>query len=449
VCDDGKDGSYDDNSNKKDDVDVIILDCWKLFCRTLRTNQHYQNLISLKVECKTDDANLAYLIGRLPFYIENIHFGKECSCDKRSLLALSCALTILNPAITTTATSVVVAEAEAEAATAMTTTTTMLSQRLKTLSISSSLTFPPDEQQEEDGLTELCHALQYATKIKRLELGKYIFTVTKMTTLVNSLIIAAEQQQQQRGEISRYSSDNCGIEYLSLVTCVNDSYDLYKPGSSSNENKNSFWTNIDSKHEQCCWGVFCNKALKQNQLKSLTILLLPQNSYIRQVLACNVMEYNTSLEYINLKFASLYSNKIKYYLDLNRGGRRLLTTTSMPMSTSTTKSATSLTTAPTSSTTKQNHHIRSELWPIVLARASTLSSSIDYTTGATTMQSISAYATSSPITSSRTSSNTTMAGQLAATKKKGNIPYARYDGGPKRRYDVVYCLLRNRILLEL
>ena len=436
------DDEYDDNNKNDDDSDdEIIIDCWKLFCRTLRTNQHYQNLISLKVECKTDDEDLAYLIGRLPYHLETIRFGKECSCDKRSLLALSCALAA---AAATTATTTMTT-------TITTTTTTMLSQRLIALSISSSLSFPADEKQEEDGLTEFCHALQYATKLKRLELGKYIFSGTKMTTLVDSLIISAQQQQQQgQGEIMRYRSGNCGIEYLSLFTCRNDSSDLYKQRSSNNNNKNtnSLRTNIDNCHEQSCWDVFCNKGLKQNQLKSLRILLLPQNSYIRQI-SCNVMKYNTSLEYFYTSIATLYSNKIRYYLDLNRGGRRLLTTTSMIVSTSTTKSTTTLTTAPTSSTTKQNHHVRSELWPIVLARASLLLSSMDYTTGATTLQSISDYTTASPTTTNRTSSNITMAGQQAATRKKGNRSYPRYDGGPKRQYDVVYCLLRNHILLEL
>jgi hypothetical protein len=431
------DDEYDDNNKNDDADDVIIIDCWKLFCRTLRTNQHYQNLISLKVKCKTDDEDLAYLIGRLPYYLENVDFGKECSCDKRSLLALSCALIMINAAMTV----ITPASAATTATTTMTTTTTttpMLSQRLKAISISSSLSFPADEQQEEDGLTEFCHALQYATQLKRLELGKYIFSGTKMTTLVDSLIIAAQQQHQQgQGKIMRYCRGNCGIEYLSLLTCLN------------NNNTNSLRTNIDNCHENDCWDVFCNKALKQNQLKSLTILLLPQNSYVRQVFACNVMKYNTSLEYFNSNSATLYSNKIRYYLDLNRGGRRLLTTTSMTVSTSTTKSTTTLTTAPTSSTTKQNHHVRSELWPIVLARASLLSSSLDYTTGATALQSISDYTTASPITSSRTSSNSTVAGQRAVTRKKGNRSYPRYDGGPKRQYDVVYCLLRNLILLEL
>mmetsp|Transcript_6360 Transcript_6360/g.6284 ORF Transcript_6360/g.6284 Transcript_6360/m.6284 type:complete len:144 (-) Transcript_6360:72-503(-) len=104
------------------------------------------------------------------------------------------------------------------------------------------------------------------------------------------------------------------------------------------------------------------------------------------------------------------------------------------------------------------------LWPINLARASIIATSLDYTTSASLLASIvKAKATKAKNTANaalQQANNTTDTNTMKIKMKKRRMilmkkqsvhtRYGCWDGeSKKRRYDVVYCLLRSRILLEL
>ena len=309
-----------------------------------------------------------------------------------------------------------------------------------------------------------------------------------------------------------------------MVTCRdqhgnNDTKNTCRTNSATtkgnnNNNKHSLSpsSSLKARPATSCWDVLCKNGLKQNPLPSLRILLLPQTFCIRTLLggeaggggggtttkvigertitttaptptteeeessaAGCIMKCNLSLEYINLNTLSLQcvpTQRIKYYLDLNRGGRRIIST-SMSTSTSTTLNGGGGWVANNNKSSNDNNNYcgsslsESLLWPIILARASTIATSLDYTTSASLLASIvKAKATKAKNTANAAAAALQQANNTTDTntmkikmKKRRMIPmkkqsvhtrYGCWDGeSKKRRYDVVYCLLRNRILLEL
>jgi len=382
------DDNNDDNANNNatNDEDTIEeIDCWELFCRELRSN--HPQLKSLEIRCKTRDEELAYLIDHaiapaavndvtaidsptptsvLP--IEKIVFGKWCSCDELSLLALSRVLT---------------ASFSAE-------------RRWKVLTLSRGVKLPSraaldagnilPKRDDRSGLLQFCRALQHAKALTHLELGDYILDETEMGALFESLVLASGK-----------------IERLSLFACATISQDVYEKilcGSCANhiesqqQQKQQESNTIPSSFLSC---------LTQNRLPSLRLLYLPKEA---SKALCEVLKSNTSIEWINNQGRTKTQ---EYYLDLNRGGRHILTAMSENESERGVESDSAchrddalFPSTPMSASTS----LSPALWPKVLERASS------------DIQSV-----------------------LGVRKK-------RYCGGTNRKYDVVYCLLRNQILLQ-
>ena len=343
----------DENVNVNDELDdemeetntIEDFDCWELFCRELRTN--HPRLKVLEIHCKTSDSELAYLIEHaiastakkdynsqlsssvLP--MEKLFFGKLCSCDIMSLLALSRVLT------------------------------SSWARRWKSLTISRGFKLPsraaldaglplPQRPADRRGLLEFCRSLKHATALTRLNLADYILDEIEMGALFESLVLASGR-----------------IEKLSLFGCAATSNGVYETvlcgGTCSSENKESSFTPY----------------LILNQLPNLQFLHLPREALKA---LCKVLKSNASIEFINNHGRT---RTHEYYLDLNRGGRRILTA---------------------SATESDGVHsaIPPTLWPNVL--------------------------------------------ELASTDIHPGLKKDRYCGGKNRKYDVVYHLLRNRILLE-
>lgn len=196
---------------------------------------------------------------------------------------------------------------------------TPLSSRLKALTITN------DRLSEEvvPGLQEFCACLHHTQSLKYLSLGDYMLHESDMIALVSSL-----------------SKISC-IRELSLLSCGMTAQSIRR---------------------------LCREGLQSNSIPSLRALSVPEDAKDEMLIA---LEDNTSLE--RLVMEGQLINKHKYYLDLNRGGRKLLRQSVVPMS----------------------------LWPLVLARA--------------------------------------------MNRKSRKV----YHGGEKRHLDVLYCLLRNKVLLEI
>ncbi len=338
---------HGDENDEKDETNAIEdFDCWELFCRELRTN--HPRLKVLEIHCKTSDSELAYLIDHaiastakkchnsrisssvLP--MEKLFFGKLCSCDIMSLLALSRVLTSCS------------------------------ARRWKSLTISRGFKLPsravldaglplPPRPADRRGLLEFCRCLKHATDLTRLNLADYILDEVEMGALFESLVLASGR-----------------IEKLSLFGCAATSNEVYETvlcGSTySGENKESSFTPY----------------LILNQLPNLQFLHLPREALKA---LCKVLKSNTSIEFINNHGRT---KTHEFYLDLNRGGRRILT-------------------ASVTESDGVQSAIPPTLWPNVL--------------------------------------------ELASTDIHPGLKKDRYCGGKNRKYDVVYHLLRNRILLEL
>jgi len=328
------------------------MDCWELFCRRLPIN--HPRLKHLTIQCKARDEDLAYLIkysiSSPPFLaLETLRFGKMCSGGDLSLVALARALT-------TTTTSATTIESPTNDK-----VSPCFSQRLKILSISSGtklLSSSPallaDIHHRQRGLVDACHALETATALTHLELSDYVLDQTELRVLLESLV-----------------KNGGSIERLSLLTCGVTSPVVYET------------------FQEC---------LTRNQLPFLKVLLLPEPA---SKFLGKALEFNTSIESINYSRGG--SPTLRYYLDLNRGGRRILTNTN---SNSNSNAAI---------TKHENHHF----------------------TSSNSTASEHAVPTISPALYPR------ILDRASHMKKHG------YLGTDKRRYDVVYCLLRNRILLEL
>ena len=333
---------YDDSNQTNEADEVNGIDCWQLFCQELRKNHPHLN--SLSIYCKTSDKDLSYLIDYaiapagltdansntpstvLP--IQALFFSKLCSCDEKSLLALS---RILNSAS---------------------------GQNWRSLSISRGVKLPsqsslddglplPSRPTGRHGLLEFCRSLQYATALTKLTMGDFIFDEFEMGALFESLVLASGK-----------------IEKLSLFDSAATSNQVYEKvlcGGAIND--------ISPKSPSC---------LIQNQLPNLRFLHFPREALKALV---EVLRYNTSIEWIN---ASFRTKTHEYYLDLNRGGRRILTN---------------------SVGSKYSSKVSPTLWPQILERAS--------------------------------------------SDLRTELHKDRYCGGENRKYDVVYHLLRNQILLEL
>ena len=375
--DDNNDEKTNDNSgnhNATSDGEMIEdIDCWEVFCRELRSN--HPQLKSLEIRCKTRDEELAYLIdhaiapaavadvdvdSQLPtsvLPIEKIVFGKWCSCDELSLLALSRVLTASSSA----------------------------ARRWKVLTLSRGVKLPsraaldagnllPKRDDDRLCLLQFCRALQHARSLTHLELGDYLLDETEMGALFESLVLASGN-----------------IERLSLFACAAISQDVYEKvlcGSGANHIESQQQKPQESNLKSPSSFLSC---LTQNRLPSLRLLYLPKEA---SNALCEVLKSNTSIEWINNQGRTKTQ---EYYLDLNRGGRHILT--AMPYSEREIErdSAT-----PMSASTS----LLPSLWPKVLERASS------------DIQSV-----------------------LGVRKN-------RYCGGKNRKYDVVYCLLRNQILLQ-
>lgn len=341
--DKGSQSENDGNETTNGTDDVKDIDCWKLFCRELREN--HPHLTSLAIYCKTSDNDLAYLIDHaiapanltdsdsktasavLP--IEHLYFSKLCKCDDQSLYALS---RVLNSSS---------------------------AQKWRSLTISRGVKLPSRASLDEGlplpprplfrhGLLEFCRSLRYAPALTKLSMGDFIFDEFEMGALFESLVLASGR-----------------IEKLSLFDSAATSNDVYE--------------------KVLCGGAIGNisqespSSLIQNRLPNLRFLRFPREALKALV---EVLKYNTSIESINHTWRT---QTHEYYLDLNRGGRRILTNSAG------TKDG-SLKASPT-------------LWPTILERASS---------------------------------------NLHTSFEKN-----RYCGGEKRKYDVVYHLLRNKILVEL
>ena len=376
-----------------------------------------------------------------------------------------------------------------------------------------------------------CSALHCLTNMKRLEMVNYTFDPIAMQVFTESILTIQQTSS---------SSRNRGIKYLSLLNCrsTNTAYNNNGDRENANdqyEEDDDTSSNNDNRWSDCCWDIFCNIGLKQNRLPSLKVLLLPPTSlHVFKLLACNVLPVNTSLVYVNYLPWSLYrrmtitmipaatktttevigdsssscvssskelyqnyTKQIKYYLDLNRGGRQILTRTTTSWCTPPligydipipTAAATDTNTKNTpelvlptmmsgarnrSGDHKNDNNYRIPidiLWPYVLAHAASLATTVDYSSATTTIATLMSTSTSTltaacygPVCSGMNTRNDVETNATVVrhnrrqcvtksstkTKEKEKKPFLRYDGGIARTHDVVYCLLRNRILLEL
>ncbi len=335
-----------DHNEKETSNEAKDMNCWDFFCQELRKN--HPKLKVLEIHCKTSDSDLAYLIDHaiaattsdLPsetpssvLPIEQLFFGKLCSCDGMSLLALSRVL---------------------ESSSAL---------RWQSLTMSRGFKLPsraaldaglplPQRPPDKGGLLQFCRSLKHAKALTKLCLADYILDEIEMGALFESLVLASGR-----------------IEKLSLFGCGAISNEVYESvlcgGSFASENNKSCSTSF----------------LMQNRLPNLRFLHLPREALKA---LCKVLKFNTSIEFINNHGRT---RTHEYYLDLNRGGRRILTASATKFNGQQVHSA-----------------ISPKLWPNVL--------------------------------------------ELASTDINPGLNKDRYCGGKNRKYDVVYHLLRNRILLE-
>jgi hypothetical protein len=209
-----------------------------------------------------------------------------------------------------------------------TTPSSSLSGRLTVLSLTNQVL----TEDVVPGLAEFCRSLRFATFLTFLSLGDYMLHEPEMRALVHSL-----------GKMPFLTS-------LSLMTCGMTSQSIQH---------------------------FCREGLQLNTIPSLRALSIPEDA---KDAISTALVFNTSLERLLMEGRS---EKHTFYLDLNRGGRRLLqqkpkTTTDAPASA-----------------------VPISLWPLVLDRA------------------------------------------MHPRAEKF------YYGGQQRHVDVLFCLLRNKILLEL
>jgi len=343
ICSDSPAESKDGDDGGDDGSDFEVIDCWELFCDQLPFN--HPRLKTLTILCKTRDEDLAYLIVNAvssPSFLtlDTLKFGNMCAFDEQSLAALARALTMG----TTTANSSKTSDVSAIS----------LPQRLRSLSLSRGRKLPSPCSSliadaihgEQRGLIEFCRALEAASALTRLTLSDYVLDQAEMGALFESLVQSGRK-----------------IERLSLLSSAVTSPKVY----------DTF--------------VGC---LKRNELPVLEVLLLPEAA--SRVLG-KALEFNTSIQSINYSRGG--SPTLSYYLDLNRGGRCILT-----MATDSQHDDDGSKTHSVSIASNTRPAISPSLYPQILHRAFHL-------------------------------------------KKYG------YLGGDKRKHDVVYCLLRNRILLEL
>jgi hypothetical protein len=241
-----------------------------------------------------------------------------------------------------------------------TTSSSSLSRRLSVLSIT-------NKELSEDtvaGLKEFCQALQYAHSLTYLSLGEYMIYDMDMKALVSSLS----------------SSNVCTpspskIETLSLLTC-----------------------GMTAQSIRC----LCEEGLQQNKIPNLRALSIPEDA--ADALAIT-LEHNTSLEKLLMEGRTDIHT---YYLDLNRGGRRLFQLVDRTENENRSSTNNSQEKDGDDWDICQTKHynddvvtVPASLWPQVLSRA--------------------------------------------MHQKSGKF----YYGGRDRDLDVLYCLLRNRILLEM
>lgn len=311
----------------------IIMDCWKYLCRHLAVV--HPKLKALLVMCKAGDDDLAFLIRHtagphclLPA-LETLRFGKRCFCDQNSLAALTQAFS-----------ATIVTEIDDSASKEE--EYSSFSKRIKELSIcrgkplpsiwkplpSGSLGLMDEIHRQQLGLLDFCAALGTATALQCLVVSDYVFDAKELGRLFESLV-------RSGGKIERIWLLQCN------VTSPNDYEEL-------------------------------KGYLLRNELQRLKNLFLPEEA--AKVLG-EALEKNTSVEFINYSRGG--SPTLRYYLDLNRGGRRII-----------------------NGGASESPNVAPSLYPILLDRASVLG------------------------------------------KKE------RYLGGDKRKYDVIYSLLRNRIALE-
>lgn len=338
--------NHDDNETEACD-ETKDINCWELFCQELRAN--HPKLKVLEIHCKTSDSDMAYLIDHaiapaatidLPSQtsssilpIETLLFGKLCSCDAMSLLALSRVLKSSS------------------------------ARRWQSLTMSRGFKLPsraaldaglplPQRTPDKGDLLEFCRSLKHAIALTKLCLADYILDEIEMGALFESLVLASGR-----------------IEKLSLFGCGATSNEVYESvlcgGTFTKEDNKSCTTSL----------------LMQNRLPNLRFLHLPREALKA---LCKVLKFNTSIEFINNHGRT---KTHEYYLDLNRGGRRILTAVETKFDGQQVHSA-----------------ISPNLWPSVL--------------------------------------------ELASTDINPGLNKDRYCGGTNRKYDVVYHLLRNRILLE-
>ena len=191
-----------------------------------------------------------------------------------------------------------------------------------------------------------CQALKHASSLTKLELNDYLLGENELLALFRSLALA---------------SDKPKIERLSLFSCATVSSDVYERVLCNTESS----IKQNTHERQKTTSSLITSSLVHNQLPELRILALPREA---SKALCTVLKSNTSLRWIT---NSGRTKTHEYYLDLNRGGRRILT---------------------------DNPSSIPSLWPTILERAQSRSKD-------------------------------------------------RYCGGPERTHDVIYCLLRNKILL--
>mmetsp|Transcript_25611 Transcript_25611/g.60030 ORF Transcript_25611/g.60030 Transcript_25611/m.60030 type:complete len:589 (+) Transcript_25611:158-1924(+) len=348
VNDDINDDDVNDDAEQNEGIrqkdTPEAADCWEIFCRKLGIN--HPHLRSLEVGFKLPDVDLAYLIdhavapvadaGESPVTssaavlpIEKLHFGKWCCCGDRSLRALSRALE--SPS----------------------------GRRWRSLTMSRGTKLPSRaaieagyrhaiDRDGERALLAFCRALKHATALSKLDLGDYVLDERTLGAIFESLAAASAP-----------------IERLSLFHCATTSSDVFGRVLSGVDGGGG----ADSSSERGgpAGSSSAMSPLIQNRLPSLRMLYLSKDA---DKALCRVLKSNTSITSIS---NHRRTKTHEYYLDLNRGGRRILTASSSVLSPS--------------------------LWPRILERAGT----------------------------------------------RNDL----YCGGENRKHDVVHCLLRNRILLEL
>ena len=206
---------------------------------------------------------------------------------------------------------------------------------------------------------DVCRALAAASVLKHLELSDYFLDRTDLEALFGSLVDSG-------GAIQRLSLLSCG------VACRGD----YKP---------------------------VKECLVRNELPFLKVLLLPEAA---SGILGEALRFNTSVE--NVNYSRGGSPTLRYFLDLNRGGRRILTT------------ASTTTFHADAAAGERGHHCHEDQRqpPGGLATRTTLPAV-------------------SPALYPR------ILDRASHMTKHG------YLGGDQRKYDVVYYMLRNRILLEM